>query len=610
MRVDGHTTLPLDYVSRCVEALQATGSQCVGGAIRTRGSGAVGRAIAAAQSSRFGVGGVAFRPAAVRRDRSTRCRSEPTRGRCSTTSAASTSSWCATRTTSSTSGSSRPAARSGSTRRSAPTTSAARHCAACGLSTSCTARTRSEWRRSATGSRRCGMSCLPCSSCPRSRRCCSPPPAASPAGRSRCSGPTPSRMPRPASRRPVLRRRIRAGSPSPMRCCTRATAPGCSPASGAGGAASSRRRPRRRACGGGERRQQTARDSTAARTDGTSMMPELRVAVIGLGYVGLPLAMRAVEAGYEVVGFDVDRDRIEQLVAGQSFVDDVTRRRRSPSALGTDRFHPTADPAGWPASTWRSCPCRLRSATGHRTCRHVEDAASISPRTCVPGAASSSSRRPTRDDRGDRSFRCWRRAAVFAAAATSTSDTAPSGSTRATRRGGSPPPPRSSRAWTRTSLDAIAAFYSELVDKVVPVAGTREAELAKLLENTFRHVNIALVNELAIFCHESRRRRVVGHRRGGDQAVRVHAVHPGPGVGGHCLPIDPSYLSWQVRRSLGRTFRFVEIANDVNDHMPDYVVARVCARLNKDRKAVNGSTGTDAGLTYKPNSRTPGTPRP
>ena len=95
----------------------------------------------------------------------------------------------------------------------------------------------------------------------------------------------------------------------------------------------------------------------------------------------------------------------------------------------------------------------------------------------------------------------------------------------------------------------------------------------KLLENTFRHVNIALVNELAMFAARPRRRHLVGDRRGGDASRSAScASRPGPGVGGHCLPIDPSYLAWRVERRLGQRFRFVELANDVNEHMPDYVV--------------------------------------
>ena len=141
----------------------------------------------------------------------------------------------------------------------------------------------------------------------------------------------------------------------------------------------------------------------------------------------------------------------------------------------------------------------------------------------------------------------------------------------------------------KDSLEAVQAFFDRLVERTVPVSGTREAELTKLLENTFRHVNIALVNELAVFAEamgidiweaiDAASTKPFGYLR----------FTPGPGVGGHCLPIDPSYLSWKVRRSLGQPFRFVELANDINAHMPDYVVSRLTLALNRIKRSVNGS---------------------
>ena len=145
------------------------------------------------------------------------------------------------------------------------------------------------------------------------------------------------------------------------------------------------------------------------------------------------------------------------------------------------------------------------------------------------------------------------------------------------------------------SLQAVQAFFDRLVDRTVPVSGTREAELTKLLENTFRHVNIALVNELAMFADamgidiweaiDAASTKPFGYLR----------FTPGPGVGGHCLPIDPSYLSWKVRRSLGQQFRFVELANDINAHMPDYVVSRLTLALNRDKRCRQRIPGAAAG---------------
>jgi UDP-N-acetyl-D-glucosamine dehydrogenase len=131
------------------------------------------------------------------------------------------------------------------------------------------------------------------------------------------------------------------------------------------------------------------------------------------------------------------------------------------------------------------------------------------------------------------------------------------------------------------------------------VSTPKEAELTKLLENTFRHVNIALVNELAVFAHELEVDIWESIDAAATKPFGYMKFTPGPGVGGHCLPVDPSYLSWQVRRKLGRSFRFVELANDVNDHMPDYVAQRSLELLNEDERSLKGSTILLVGLAYK-----------
>ena len=153
------------------------------------------------------------------------------------------------------------------------------------------------------------------------------------------------------------------------------------------------------------------------------------------------------------------------------------------------------------------------------------------------------------------------------------------------------------------SRDAVTAFYDTLVEQTVPVSGTREAELTKLIENTFRHVNIALVNELAMFAGELGIDVWESIDAASSKPFGYMPFKPGPGVGGHCLPIDPSFLSWRVKRTLGHQFRFVELANDVNEHMPDYVVRRTILGLNREQKSVAGSRILLLGLTYKRNTR-------
>ncbi|MBA3286435.1 MAG: nucleotide sugar dehydrogenase, partial [Acidimicrobiia bacterium] len=151
-------------------------------------------------------------------------------------------------------------------------------------------------------------------------------------------------------------------------------------------------------------------------------------------------------------------------------------------------------------------------------------------------------------------------------------------------------------------LDRIAGFYGRLVEHTVAVRSPKEAELTKLLENTFRHVNIALVNELAMFANDLAIDIWDAIDAASTKPFGYMRFTPGPGVGGHCLPIDPSYLSWRVRRRLGQSFRFVELANDVNDHMSDYLARRLVVALNRERKALNGARILLLGLAYKRNT--------
>jgi nucleotide sugar dehydrogenase len=154
---------------------------------------------------------------------------------------------------------------------------------------------------------------------------------------------------------------------------------------------------------------------------------------------------------------------------------------------------------------------------------------------------------------------------------------------------------------TSTCTEAAANLYGRFVDEVVTVATTREAEMAKLLENTYRHINIALVNEMAKFCHEMNIDLWDVIRAAGSKPFGFQAFYPGPGVGGHCIPIDPNYLSYKVNATLHRPFRFVDLAQEVNASMPQYVVSRCQELLNKDRIALNGAKVLLLGVTYKPN---------
>ncbi len=151
---------------------------------------------------------------------------------------------------------------------------------------------------------------------------------------------------------------------------------------------------------------------------------------------------------------------------------------------------------------------------------------------------------------------------------------------------------------TPTCTERAVEFYEQIVDTVVPTVGLGEAEFAKLLENTYRHVNIALMNELSVFCHELGIDLWAAIEAAKTKPFGFEAFYPGPGVGGHCIPIDPNYLSWIVR-SIGHRFRFVELAQEISERMPAYISQRVQTALNAERKAVNGSKILLLGVTYK-----------
>jgi UDP-N-acetyl-D-glucosamine dehydrogenase len=150
------------------------------------------------------------------------------------------------------------------------------------------------------------------------------------------------------------------------------------------------------------------------------------------------------------------------------------------------------------------------------------------------------------------------------------------------------------------SIRAASAFYGQFVDRIVTVSSCRTAELAKLLENTFRHVNIALVNEMAMLCHETNVDIWEVIEAAATKPFGFMPFYPGPGIGGHCIPLDPTYLAWQMRRDVGNQFRIIEQAQDINAQMPDYVGSRIAELLNDGGKAVNGARILILGVAYKP----------
>lgn len=322
--------------------------------------------------------------------------------------------------------------------------------------------------------------------------------------------------------------------------------------------------------------------------------------VVGLGYVGLPLIKEACQSGLSVVGLDVSEDVVDGLNAGNSHVDDLTD---GDIAEMTSRgFIATTDPSvvasagavvicvptplsldGGPDLTAVSSACRmisvhlkpgtlivLESTTYPGTTAEVvtpmlEEGSGLSHLADLHIAYS-----PERIDPGNTTF-------------------------------GLRNTPKIVGADSIAAEKAVFEFYSLIVDEVVVAKGTREAESAKLLENTYRHVNIALVNEMARFFHELEIDVWDVIRLASTKPFGFMPFTPGPGVGGHCIPIDPNYLSHRVRTQLGYSFRFVELAQEINASMPAYVVDRAMRMLNDSHMPVRGSTVLLLGVTYKAN---------
>jgi UDP-N-acetyl-D-glucosamine dehydrogenase len=323
--------------------------------------------------------------------------------------------------------------------------------------------------------------------------------------------------------------------------------------------------------------------------------------IVGQGYVGLPVALRAAEVGYYVVGYEIDDTRVKRLSAGESYIEDVASDALL-AAIDSGAYVPTSerrDIAGFDYAII-TVPTPLHE--GLPDLSYIESACQTLSRYLRPGATvileSTTYPGTTEEVVGallEEGSGLEAGADFFLGYSPERIDPGnPEWNLKNT--------PKVISGVNDSSLESIRTFYSTLVDEVVAVSGTREAELTKLIENTFRHVNVALVNELAMYASDLETNIWEAIDAASTKPFGFMRFLPGPGVGGHCLPIDPSYLSWRVKHSLGHSFRFVELANDVNDHMPDYVVQRIATALNARRKPLNGSRVLLLGLAYKPNT--------
>jgi len=322
------------------------------------------------------------------------------------------------------------------------------------------------------------------------------------------------------------------------------------------------------------------------------------IGIVGLGYVGLPLSLRYSEAGYKVVGFDVDQTKVDVLKNGQTYIEHIAAEGIAKAI--DNGFEPTSDLSSardvdalilcvpTPLSKYREPDLSFVLNTVEALLPHLKGGQVMSlESTTYPGTTEEELRprieksgfkvgedfflvfSPEREDPGNPKF-----------------------STRNI--------PKVCGGTTPSCLEVGLALYGQVIDTVVPVSSTQAAELTKLLENIHRAVNIGLVNEM----------KIIADRMGIDihEVIRAAATkpfgfvpyYPGPGLGGHCIPIDPFYLTWKARE-YGLHTRFIELAGEINSTMPEWVLEKISDALNEREKSIRGSKILVLGIAYKKN---------
>ena len=322
-----------------------------------------------------------------------------------------------------------------------------------------------------------------------------------------------------------------------------------------------------------------------------------RVGIIGLGYVGLPLAVEFAKAGYKTVGIDVDDRRVNDISAGRSYIQDVPEAELRSVVEGG----------------------KLTATTDCSVLKHV-DSVSV----CVPTPL-----RKTKDpdiqyivDATARIKENLHRGLLIVLESTTYPGTtdeillseftgaglqvgrdfylafSPERVDPGNPHYGTHNTPKIIGGVTPECTRLAQQLYERVVERVIPVSSTKAAEMVKLLENTFRMVNIGLVNEIAIMCDKLNLDVWEIIEAAATKPFGFMPFYPGPGLGGHCIPIDPLYLSWKLKL-LNYNARFIELASEINTNMPEYVSTKVGRALNKRRKAVNGSSILVLGISYK-----------
>lgn len=321
------------------------------------------------------------------------------------------------------------------------------------------------------------------------------------------------------------------------------------------------------------------------------------VVVVGIGYVGLPLVVEFARAGFKVTGYDKDPFKVTELSAGRSYIADVPASDlQKPLAEG--RLAATTDPAvlgkadaiivcvPTPLSKTKDPDMRFIASATEEIAAHLHPGlAVVLESTTYPGT--------TREVVGPRLEAAGAKIGEEVFVAFSPERVDPGNQKWQTRN-----TPKVIGGLTPACSEVCATLYRQAIDKIVPVSSTDAAEMVKLLENTFRAVNIGLVNELAVWCQKLGLDTWEIIDAASTKPFGFMPFYPGPGLGGHCIPIDPLYLSWKLR-TLKYNARFIELADTINSGMPAHVAVLVADALNQKKKAVNGSRILVSGVAYK-----------
>jgi UDP-N-acetyl-D-glucosamine dehydrogenase len=321
------------------------------------------------------------------------------------------------------------------------------------------------------------------------------------------------------------------------------------------------------------------------------------VGVVGLGYVGLPVAVTFAEAGFSVLGVDPDRERVAAIEEGRSYLHDVPQERVA-AARRTGKLRATTSYRRLAKADAVLICVPTPISDGQPDLKAIESAGRSLSRVLAPGTlvvlesttypgTTEEILRPILEEGGLEAGKDFLLAF------------SPERIDPGNPHYGFRDIPKVVGGLTPGSTRAAEGLYGRVVPKVVTVSSPKEAEMAKLLENIYRHVNIALVNELAPYAHDMGVDIWEAIEAASTKPFGYMPFWPGPGWGGHCIPLDPSYLSWRVRRDRSHEVKFVELAQTVNAEMPRYVVERIGFLLNDMGKAIRGSRVLSVGVAYK-----------